>query len=56
MTKILPARKAFTREYDQRWSGELFQIVTRDGSQRYATYKIKDYAGESIDENFMKKN
>ena len=39
----------FTREYDQRWSGELFQIVNRDGTQRYPTYKIKDYAGESID-------
>ena len=40
------------REYDQRWSGELFQIVNRDGTQRYPTYKIKDYAGESIDGTF----
>ena len=38
----------FTREYDQRWSGELFQIVIRDASQRYHTYKIRDYAGEPI--------
>ena len=50
--RISRARKTFTREYDQRWSGELFQIVNRDGTQRYPTYKIKDYAGESIDGTF----
>ena len=54
--RISCARKMFTREYDQRWSGELFQIVNRDGSQRYPTYKIKDYAGETIDGTFMKKS
>ena len=46
--RISHARKTFTREYDQRWSGELFQIVNRDGTQRYPTYKIKDYAGEEL--------
>ena len=50
--RISRARKTFTREYDQRWSGELFQIVSRNGAQRYPTYKIKDYAGESIDGTF----
>ena len=50
--RISLARKTFTREYDQRWSGELFQIVNRDGSQRYPTYKIKAYAGEPIDGTF----
>ena len=37
--RISRTRKTFTREYDQRWSGELFQIVNRDGTQRYPTYK-----------------
>ena len=37
---------------NQRWSGELFQILNRDGSQRYPTYKIKDYSGEPIDGAF----
>ena len=50
--RISRARKTFTREYDQRWSDELFQIVNRDGTQRYPTYKIKDYARESIDGTF----
>ena len=50
--RISHARKTFTGEYDQRWSGKLFQIVHRDGSQRYPTYKIKDYAGEPIDGTF----
>ena len=35
-----------------RGGGELFQIVNRDGTQRYPTYKIKHYAGESIDGTF----
>ena len=35
--RISPAKKTFTREYDQRWSVELFQIVNRDGAQRYPT-------------------
>ena len=46
------ARKTFTMEYDQRWSSALFQIVNRDGTQRYPTYKIKDFARESIDGAF----
>ena len=50
--RISRARKTFTREYDQRWSGELFQIVNRDGLQRYPTYKIKDYSGDPIDGTF----
>ena len=50
--RISHARKMFTREYDQRWSGELFQIVIRDGQQRYPTYKVKDYSGEPIDGTF----
>ena len=57
--RISRARKTFTREYDQRWSGELFQIVNRDGiphTQRYPTYKIKDYAGSPLMEHFMKKS
>ena len=50
--RISYARKTFTRECDQRWSGELFQIANRDGSQRYPTYKIKNYSREPIDGTF----
>ena len=50
--RISRVRKTFTRECDQRWSGEMFQIVNRDGSQRYLTYKIKDYSGEPIHGTF----
>ena len=42
----------FTRDYDQRWSGELFPIVKKDGSQKYPTYTIKDYGREPIDGAF----
>ena len=47
--RVSHARKTFTREYDQRWSGELFQ-----SQQRWVAKvsHIKDYSGEPIDETF----
>ena len=49
--RISHARKTFSREYDQRWSGELFQIAKRNGTL-YPTYKIKDYARDPIEGTF----
>ena len=54
--KMSSARKTFKRVYDQRWNGKLFQIVNRDGLQRYPTYKIKYNAREPIDGIFIKRS
>ena len=54
--RILHARKMFTREYDQRWNGELFQIVNRGESQKYPSYNIKNYAGGPIDGTFYEED
>jgi transposase InsO family protein len=41
-------RKAFQREYDQRWSGEVFLISYRFVDQGIPLYKLKDYEGEEM--------
>ena len=50
--RLSHTRKPFTREYEQRWSGELFVITDRIWNQDYAVYKLKDYAGDDIEGTF----
>jgi ribosomal protein L19 len=45
-------KNTFSREYDQRWSGELFTIVGRYRSQGIPLYRLKDYSGEGVEGSF----
>jgi hypothetical protein len=45
-------KNTFSREYDQRWSGELFTIVGRYRSQGIPLYVLKDYSGEEVEGSF----
>ena len=38
----------FTRDFDQRWTTELFKIVQRSPAQGLPSYKLEDYDGEPI--------
>ncbi|OOZ38118.1 hypothetical protein, partial [Solemya elarraichensis gill symbiont] len=38
----------FQREYDERWTRELFVINHRFTSEGIPQYKLKDYSGEVI--------
>lgn len=41
-------RTLFQREYDQRWSGEVFTVTSRWNREGIAVYELKDYAGDPI--------
>ena len=45
-------REAFDREYDQRWSGEVFVITERRMRRGIPVYKLKDWDGEPIKGTF----
>ena len=45
-------RRAFQREYDERWSRELFVVNERFISDGIPQYRLKDYAGEVISGTF----
>ncbi|XP_041379508.1 uncharacterized protein LOC121392334 [Gigantopelta aegis] len=50
--RLTHLRNVFTREYDERWTGEIFivsQQITRDG---LPVYRVKDYNGEEIHGTF----
>ena len=42
----------FSREYDQKWTGELFKIVKRYPRQGLPFYEVDDYDGEKIEGSF----
>lgn len=46
--RISLLRNAFRREYDQRWSGEVFLIFERFQDQGIPLYKLTDYMGEEM--------
>lgn len=52
IVRISFLKNTFSREYDERWSGELFSIVHRYRSQGIPLYKLKDYGGEEIKGSF----
>lgn len=45
-------RSSFQREYDNRWTGEIFTIQKRFIRQGIPMYKLKDFQDESIDGSF----
>jgi len=54
--RISLRKKAFQREYDERWSGEIFIVVSkfkRNGS--IPMYKLTDYEGEKVTGTFYTK-
>ena len=50
--RITHLRNPFSREYDQRWSGEIFTVATRFRRGGVPIYRIKDYDGENITGSF----
>ena len=45
-------KNIFDREYDQKWSTEIFTIYTRKMKQNIPVYAIKDYDGDVIEGDF----
>ena len=50
--RITHLRNIFTREYDEKWTGEIFTIAQRFWRQGVPVYRIKDYNGEDIKGTF----
>ncbi|OOZ07834.1 hypothetical protein BOW24_11450 [Solemya velum gill symbiont] len=48
-------RWAFQRQYDERWSRELFVITERFASEGIPQYRLKDYSGEIVHGTFYQK-
>lgn len=53
--KISTLNDKFSREYDVKWTGEYFQIISRRYSQGIPMYKIKSYDNEEIKGSFYEK-
>ena len=52
LVRISFLKGTFAREYDQRWTGELFIVIQRYRLQGIPHYKLKDYSGEEIKGSF----
>jgi hypothetical protein len=52
LVRVSFLRWTFQREYDERWSRELFVVNKRFMTEGIAQYKLKDYAGEIITGSF----
>jgi hypothetical protein len=51
--RITQPRNIFSREYDEKWTGEVFNnISSRFWRNNTPIYRIKDYNGEEITETF----
>lgn len=50
--RITHLRNVFTREYDQKWTGEVFTISKRFWRNGIPIYRIKDYNNEEITGTF----
>lgn len=48
MVRISRLRRAFEREYDERWSGEQFAVTSRGFKQGIPIYELQDIDGENI--------
>ena len=48
LVRVSFLRRAFQREYDERWSRELFVVNQRFMSDSIPQYRLKDYAGEVV--------
>jgi transposase InsO family protein len=52
LVRVSFMRRPFQREYDERWSRELFVINQRFMTEYIPQYRLKDYAGEEITGTF----
>ena len=50
--RITHLSRPFQREYDQKWSGEIFKISDRFKRENLPLYKLKDFDDESITGSF----
>lgn len=51
--RISVTRQAFAREYDQRWSGEIFKIRSRFRREKdIRMYRLEDYTGDIVTGSF----
>ena len=50
--RISHLRNVFTREYDDKWTGEIFTISQKILRGGLPLYRLKDYNGETIDGTF----
>ena len=50
--RITHLRNPFSREYDQRWSGEVFTVAKRFRRGGIPIYRLKDYDGDDISGGF----
>ena len=46
--RISNLRGLFDREYDERWTGEVFKIAERFSNQAFPLYKLEDIEGKAI--------
>jgi hypothetical protein len=52
LVRITKTREALQREYDARWTGEIFKIVARHVRQGIPIYKITDLSDEKLEGTF----
>jgi hypothetical protein len=50
--RITHLRHVFSREYDVRWTGEIFTVTQRFRREGIPLYSLKDYSGEEIQGTF----
>lgn len=50
--RISRRKKTFSREYEEKWTGEIFEISERFKRDNLSVYKIKDYNKEEITGRF----
>jgi hypothetical protein len=50
--RITQLRNIFSREYDEKWTGEVFNVSQRFWRSEVPIYKIKDYHDEEIKGTF----
>ena len=46
-------RNIFTRQYDERWTGEHFTVFQRFRRESVPIYRLNDYHGEEIKRNVL---
>jgi hypothetical protein len=54
--RISHLRNIFTREYDEKWSGEIFVVSERRLRGRLPIYRLKDYLEDEIKGTFYHAN
>lgn len=50
--KLPHMKAAFSKEYDEKWTGEVFTVMERSIRQTIPVYRVKDYDNEAIDGMF----